>query len=477
MKETQQLLRKDDERDTLNSLFKLAEGLQQEIKRYKYESETLSLLSRNIKEFKRQCQESLPELSYTDWRNLWRGYRSLVHQKASILNELSNFARSYPTMEEFWADTDAQAQGMSHYTFWDTYEHGRRRQLEQLLAKAYGSESALLLNTGMSAIAVVVEMLKLRPGAKVLTGERCYFETSDYLERYLVPRGIELVRVSVDEPTKMVETITKIQPELAIFETVINFPSVPVLSWFPKYLSASPETFFLIDNSVQSHLTRWFEMIECIYHSRILVVESAGKYLTHECMAGVVYGCTETVERARDFARATGQQLQEKAFNYLCETEIAQVSWQLARHSRNVTVFKEELKPYQSCFEFIRSLDSGIVQGHDAAKIFNNGVGALLFVSLPVPTIDEPITLAQKHRRLLNDWFMRVKELELDIQVRCGFGWNETVARVYESERLNQADAPSYLRVSVGIEPLSVIRSLAQALGEASRNIMREDPN
>ncbi|MEI6430491.1 MAG: PLP-dependent transferase, partial [Pseudanabaena sp. ELA607] len=314
-------LRKEDESETIKFVCQLLEGLQREINHCKHQSPIKEKLLNDIREFQYQCQDRSPELDYQDWCNLWHSYQSLVLRKGNFLNEISTFAHTYPSMEAFWDDAKAQVLGESPNTYWDTYEHGRRRQLEQILANTYGSESALLVNTGMSTIAVVVGMLNLSQGSKILTGERCYFETSDYLERYLVPRGIEIIRVPVDNTLLLNETIKNLQPQLAIFETVTNVPDVTALLGFPDCLGVSPNTFFLIDNSVQSHLTKWFSLVEksC---SRVLVAESLGKYLTHETMGGVIYGSKETVERARNFARATGQQLQEKSFNYLCEAEL-----------------------------------------------------------------------------------------------------------------------------------------------------------
>ncbi|MEI6430172.1 MAG: hypothetical protein WCO45_17580, partial [Pseudanabaena sp. ELA607] len=165
-----------------------------------------------------------------------------------------------------------------------------------------------------------------------------------------------------------------------------------------------------------------------------------------------------------------GQQLQEKSFNYLCEAELEQVSWQLARHSRNVAGFIERLQEYSSYFDYIRALNGNIVRTKACQKLFTNGLGALLFVALP-PSGLKSITLAQKHRQLMDEWFRRVKSSGLNIQVRCGFGWKQTVARVYESSQLNQVDSPSYLRISVGLEPVEIIGYLAKELGCAALSI------
>ena len=55
----------------------------------------------------------------------------------------------------------------------------------------------------------------------------------------------------------------------------------------------------------------------------------------------------------------------------------------------------------------------------------------------------------------------------LGVEVRAGFGWDRTCARVYEGGQLNQPDAPSYLRIAVGIEPEAEVRRLGAALGAA----------
>ena len=65
---------------------------------------------------------------------LKKAYDRLSFEKAVMLHELTEVAASYRSMDEFWADADAQERGDSRRTFWDTYEHGRRRQIESQLA-------------------------------------------------------------------------------------------------------------------------------------------------------------------------------------------------------------------------------------------------------------------------------------------------------------------------------------------------------
>jgi hypothetical protein len=70
---------------------------------------------------------------------------------------------------------------------------------------------------------------------------------------------------------------------------------------------------------------------------------------------------------------------------------------------------------------------------------------------------------------------VRWRELTLmsgiELHIRAGFGWNQTSARAYESGRLNQPDAPCFIRISAGCEPVEAIRKIPLALGQAAREV------
>jgi hypothetical protein len=250
---------------------------------------------------------------------------------------------------------------------------------------------------------------------------------------------------------------------------VTNGPEVETPADLERWHEAAGETVFIVDNSVQSHLCRWFALAPELA-PRLLVVESAVKYLTHECMAGVVYGTAQLVARARGIARVTGQQLQQRALSYLCAAEAECAAQRLALHSRNVRRFAAELMPGGAPqFEYVRPLD-GTCAG---SSIFDNGVGALLFARLRrgASESESGQEIALRHRQLLQLWRARCQAAGFDLPVRAGFGWNETAARVYESRSLNRDDAPTYLRVTVGIEPEHVVSTLARALLGAAREV------
>ena len=258
-------------------------------------------------------------------------------------------------------------------------------------------------------------------------------KTSDYLARFLSQTGVDVIRVPVDEPKRITETLRQKRPALAIFETITNVPGVPVAREWDEWLTASPTTFFLIDNSVQSHLTRWFEILP--EDPRLLVVESGTKYLTEECMVGVI--------------KTAGRKL--------------------ATHSRNVAAVMDELKPFASLFSFIRTLDTSTAN-EPALEVFRYGRGALIFAALKSHEADGE-SLAKLHRRLLVRWRELTLMSGIELHIRAGFGWNQTSGRAYESGRLNQPDAPCFIRISVGCEPLDAVRRIALALGQAARDV------
>lgn len=458
-----------DERHFLNYFTRLADGLDEELRQRvdcaASRTHEIDSWNSSLSDFRRSIAP-LPktQLCGKAVANVIAHYEQLARSKGCTLNSVAEVARDYESMDAFWDDVHAQSRGDNPHTYWDTYEHGRRRQLEQLLAQTYGSEAALLLNSGMSGIAVVCEMLNLRTGDTIVTGERSYFEITDFLDRFVSERGVRVVRVPVGDTQKVVTTLKETKPRLVIVETATNVPSVDVPEDVPAWLEAAEQALFLIDNSVQSHLTRWFSILP--QHERVIVLESGVKYLTHHCMAGVLYGERATLDGARNYARLAGQQLQEKAFNFINVAEIEHLPEKLARHTQNVRLFHQALQPYTRCFSLVNMLES--TAAHEAAdRIFGKGIGSLVFIALP-RGIEDANTI---HRRMLDEWRKLASDNGLTVEIRCGFGWNQTTARVYESGLLNQPDAPTYLRISVGIEPQWIVRSLAEALGKTATAI------
>jgi cystathionine beta-lyase/cystathionine gamma-synthase len=367
-----------------------------------------------------------------------------------------NIAQDYNTIEEYWADVALINEGKSQNTYWDTYENGMRRQLESSLAKVYGSESCLFLNSGMSAIHSAIEAQTLSTGDVVMVGEKSYFETGHWLDTYLSPRGVRILKVKTENADEVFEVLQKYQPKLCIFETVINSPDVICLGFDSIFFEASEQTIFIIDNTIQSHLTRWFQIIEHRYHDRLLVVESGSKYITENLMMGIVYGTRFGLVPVRDYARSIGNQLQQRALEHL-ECDFETIDQKLKLHSKNLTILNTHIN--YCLFEFVRPLNYRIVNANQK-RLFSNGVGCLLFIQL------KGKNLKSRHRKLVNLIRQKMSDSGHMIHIRAGFGYAVTCLRSYEDSGLNQSDSPLYIRISVGCERPEYIVRLAHFLNQ-----------
>lgn len=454
-----------DENDARSYLLALASGLLAEIRTGLREPEAADLSERTEKLVR--DIESADLRTFGIWQRTVHAYEALAGAVANARNARARVARTYESMEELRQDALAQAQGRSPHAVWEGHEHGRRRQLEEALAACHHCESALLLNSGMSAVAVAVGTVRPARGATLLIGRRGHFETLDYLTRFVAPLGVKMVHVPPGNAAAVVDALRTLRPEMALFETAANTPGGDVPSGVRRWFEASSSTLFVVDNTVQSVLTRWFDG-EAADQPRLVVVESATKYLAHHCTAGLIYGPAAIVDRMRELARATGQQLQEKAFNFLRPAEIEHLPWKLSRHAGNVRVFVDELAAAPAID--VRTLDSGS-DDEARAVIFRHGPGGILFVRLRGHGSGE-----QAHREILAEWQAEARRQGAWVPVRAGFGWNDTTAIVHEPSLGKHEGELTYLRISVGIEPENVARRLARALAAACAKRARSAP-
>jgi cystathionine beta-lyase/cystathionine gamma-synthase len=380
--------------------------------------------------------------------------------KDNFMLKNTTIAQDYNSMEEYWADYELINQGKSPNTYWDTYENGSRRMLESWLATIYGSEASLFLNSGMAAIQTSLESQVLCHGDKILIGQKSYFETIDWLEKFVTLRGIELIKVDTSNSHEIMTALRFHRPKICFLETVINSPDVICLDFDNKFFEISQKTFFVIDNTVQSHLTKWFEIVPKKYHNRLLVVESGTKYITDQIMMGIIYGSLESLEKPRNYARCIGNQLQQKAFDYFKPVDFEGLSKKLGTQNKNVEYLINKIDP--SKFQYIRTLNQN-AKSVNQKMLFSKSMGCLVFLKL-----QDCENLESKHRQLVNSIKQKMTELGFLIHIRAGFGYSTTCLRSYEDNALNQADKPLYVRISVGVESEEYFRTLAKIINQIS---------
>jgi cystathionine beta-lyase/cystathionine gamma-synthase len=401
--------------------------------------------------------------SLAEWLSQADRLQSALHARAADINSTVNVAEPTEDMDEFWKLAAATDAGSTTLTYWDTFENGRRRQLECVLAEVYRAPQAILVNCGMSAIAVALGSCKVKTGTRLMVGKARYFEMSGLIERYLRPIGVEILEVDIARPNALASALDSFRPEVVFLETVANMPSVDPVCDLEKWSSCPSAPIFVIDNSVQSALTRWFDLLD--FPDRLIVVESGTKYLTNDAMCGVVYGARDLIDTARHFARDTGQYLQARALSYLDPAMIRLLPLRMATHSRNVRAFASQVSICGISGVRLSALDKLSDNGN--SSVFGRGVGSLLYLEIDSCN-------AAQYKRILSTWRQKARTRgdAFVPDVRAGFGWLRSSTRVYETTRLNRSDAPCYLRISLGLEDVGAVTASAQCLCDAVEEIL-----
>ena len=312
----------------------------------------------------------------------------------------------------------------------------------------------------MSAIDTAVRCLHLKSGEVILTHRRGYFETSQYLENILGAEGVGIVRRSLDDRDQLRAAVEEVMPRLLLVEAATTIPPCEIVSCLDDVPDGVQ---IVIDNSLFSHGVRWFDHVR---QRHAVVVESAIKYLMGHASGGVLYGSHERIGAARHYARNVGQQLQERAFNHLQVGEIATLREKVKLQGERAALFVSALDARDWSRASSPAIAASGREDWPAQAVREVDGGCMVFLELPEKLADEKAALQQ---RILQAWRNELARRGLALPIRAGFGWDETSARSYESARLNQPDAPMYIRVSIGIEPPDYVATLAECLNLAVR--------
>ncbi|BBA95576.1 hypothetical protein RVR_488 [Actinacidiphila reveromycinica] len=388
------------------------------------------------------------------------GYRAARDRLAAHLDASFEPAAAYHSMREFWDDAAAQEEGRSDRSYWDSYENGRRRRAERVAAEAFGSEQAVLVNAGMSALDVAVRASGLRPGDRMLVHDRMYFESRDLLDGLYAPWGVRIVAADLRDPKAVADAVGEHRPALALAELALNGPrcDVPVLE---PLRDAGVRT--VLDCSALGHGVRPSALLT---GPHVLYVESGMKYLTRQAGAGVVYGWDEWAAQARLCARRTGQQLQGRALHRLRPAEVAACRRRLAIHAARRERFAGTLSRLAPDL-LVTDATSGAAGRDDltARAVLAGASGCMVFVRLPEGRGGDH---EEAHRAIVADWARRTGAPG----VRAGFGWTRTTCRAYGRDTLNTGLGECFTRVSVGIEPPEDVERAAGHLAEAAREVI-----
>lgn len=386
----------------------------------------------------------------------WRDYYKLCDRLSILILKISTISQPYLSMEDFWEDALLQSKGKSPFTFWDIYEHGARRSLEKRFSNIYYSEDAILLNCGMSAISVALNLINFIDNDEIVVSKFGYFETSELLNKLIYTRNIKIIHLEDFDVKKHIKV-----PKIAILEIANSTPgSVTTLNEIISFL-VKHNVFIIVDTSLYGPSIKLIDLFKD--YENVIFVESTAKFICRKVMGGLIYGKKNMVDIARLYARGSGQLLQAVAFQNIRFSEIDNIYSRLNIHKRNLLIFKSLLGEVKSFLNLcnqsipnIESIDTG---------------GCILFIRL-IPK--DNLSLSEIHRKIINSWIKSVKKFGIQLRVRAGYGWDNTTVRCYESIGLKQNGVDDYIRISIGIEQLEVIQNLSNCLSKVIQDFFNE---
>ena len=174
--------------------------------------------------------------------------------------------------------------------------------VQQRMAALEGTESALLLSSGMGAIACALLAL-LRPGDHLLASSWIYGGAAELLGKEFTSLGIDVSLVNPLE-TRVWRKRMRKSTRAVFLETPVN-PSCRVLDLRPvSYITKECGLALVVDSTFASPIN-----LRPVEHGADVVIHSATKYLNghHDMVGGVVCGTSSYIDEVRRKMTLWGQ--------------------------------------------------------------------------------------------------------------------------------------------------------------------------
>lgn len=275
----------------------------------------------------------------------------------------------YPTTT-FYSDPSGQDE-----VWYTRYGNGPNHLLlEKRIASLEGAEDALVVSSGMAAMAMALISV-LQAGDHVVATDAIYGGTRALLDRELSRMGIETTYVDMFSPdwTQALRPNTRV----VLGETPSN-PLLRVLDLEPIAQAAHAHgAVVIVDATFGSPVH--FRALE---HGADIVMHSATKYLGghSDVTAGVLAGSAERIGEARKRTRVWGPVLDPQGA-WLLERGIKTLSVRMERHNRNGM---EIARWAQTRPEVARVFYPGLPShpDHEVAKRVLDGFGGMVGIEL-----------------------------------------------------------------------------------------------
>jgi len=201
--------------------------------------------------------------------------------------------------------------------------------VQERMAALEGSEEAVLLSSGMGAIACALLAL-VRPGDHLISSSTIYGGVTALLGKEFPALGIDVTFVDPFETRVWRKRLRK-TTRAVFMETPVN-PTCRVLDLRPVSLLTQEQGLALVvDSTFASPIN-----LRPIEHGADVVVHSATKYLNghHDVLGGVVCGTASYVEEVRQKMMVWGQAPDPFAA-WLLERGLKTLDVRIARHNEN----------------------------------------------------------------------------------------------------------------------------------------------
>jgi len=174
--------------------------------------------------------------------------------------------------------------------------------VQRRVAALEGAEAAVLLSSGMGAIACALLAL-LRPGDHLIASSRIYGGANALFTKEFVGLGIQVTLVDPMENRAWRKKLRK-ETRAIFVETPVN-PSCRVIDLRPvSYVTKEEGIALVVDSTFASPIN-----LRPLEHGADVVVHSATKYLNghHDVLGGIVCGTASYVEEVRQKMMLWGQ--------------------------------------------------------------------------------------------------------------------------------------------------------------------------
>jgi cystathionine beta-lyase/cystathionine gamma-synthase len=247
--------------------------------------------------------------------------------------------------------------------------------VQERVAALEGAESAVLLSSGMGAVACALLAL-LRPGDHLLASGAIYGGVSRLLAGEFATFGIDVTLIDPTETRVWRKRLRK--TTRAIFlETPIN-PTCRVIDLRPvSYITKELGIALVVDSTFASPVN-----LRPLEHGADVVIHSATKYLNghHDVLAGIVCGTAPYIEEVRQKMMVWGQAPDPFAA-WLLERGLKTLDIRVARQNENAMRIAEWCAT-NSAIGKVHYSGLEDHPDHEVAKSMMDGFGGMMAIEL-----------------------------------------------------------------------------------------------